>query len=135
MRVMHHLYDGIGLPEWLIAFSLRSIRGVEVRQVHSDGHEGFGQGGVGAVAVVGRLGPAFSGEGSNLVVLGVWCQLSNGALVSCLFFEKWGCFPILPTCEKFDHCETGESDYCLRSFRKMPYRRATDTEPMDRILL
>ena len=29
----------------------------------------------------------------------------------------------------------GESDYCPRSFRKMPQRRATDTEPMDRILL
>ena len=26
-------------------------------------------------------------------------------------------------------------DYCSRSFRKMPHRRATDTEPMDRILL
>ena len=31
--------------------------------------------------------------------------------------------------------ETGEGDYCPRSFRKMPHRRATDTEPMDRILL
>ena len=31
--------------------------------------------------------------------------------------------------------ETGESDYCPRSFRKMPHRRPTDTEPMDRILL
>ena len=31
--------------------------------------------------------------------------------------------------------ETGESDYCPRSFRKMPHRRATYTEPMDRILL
>ena len=31
-----------------------------------------------------------------------------------------------------DHCETGESDYCPRSFRKMPHRRATDNEPMDR---
>ena len=29
----------------------------------------------------------------------------------------------------------GESDYCPRSFRKMPHRRATDTEPMDGILL
>ena len=28
-----------------------------------------------------------------------------------------------------------ESDYCPRSFRKMTHRRATDTEPMDRILL
>ena len=28
-----------------------------------------------------------------------------------------------------------ESDYCPRSFRKMPHRRATDTEQMDRILL
>ena len=34
-----------------------------------------------------------------------------------------------------DHCETGESNYCPRSFRKMPHRRETDTEPMDRILL
>ena len=32
-------------------------------------------------------------------------------------------------------CETRESCYCPRSFRKMPHRRATDTEPMDRILL
>ena len=32
---------------------------------------------------------------------------------------------------KLDHCETGESDYCRRSFRKMPHRRATDTEPMN----
>ena len=39
------------------------------------------------------------------------------------------------TGERRDHCETGESDYCPRSFRKMPHRRATDTEPMDRILL
>ena len=36
---------------------------------------------------------------------------------------------------RLDHCETGESDYCSRSFRKMPHGRATDTEPMDRILL
>ena len=28
-----------------------------------------------------------------------------------------------------------ESKNCPRSLRKMPYRRATDTEPMDRILL
>ena len=28
-----------------------------------------------------------------------------------------------------------ESDYRLRPFRKIFYRRATDTEPMDRILL
>ena len=28
-----------------------------------------------------------------------------------------------------DHCETGESNYCPRSFRKMPHRRAADTEP------
>ena len=34
-----------------------------------------------------------------------------------------------------DHCETGESDYYPRSFRKVPHRRATDTEPMDRTLL
>ena len=32
-------------------------------------------------------------------------------------------------------CETGESDYCPRSFRKMPHRRATDTEPMDGMML
>ena len=37
--------------------------------------------------------------------------------------------------ESLDHCETGESNYCPRSFRKMPHRRATDTEPTDRILL
>ena len=36
---------------------------------------------------------------------------------------------------RLDHCETGESDYCSRSFRKMPHGRATDTEQMDRILL
>ena len=41
----------------------------------------------------------------------------------------------IPTGERLDHCETGESDYCPRSLRKMPHRRATDTEPMDRILL
>ena len=35
---------------------------------------------------------------------------------------------------KDDHCETGESDYCPGSFRKMPHRRTTDTEPMDRML-
>ena len=28
-----------------------------------------------------------------------------------------------------------ENDYCPRSFRKMPHRRTTNTEPMDRILL
>ena len=28
-----------------------------------------------------------------------------------------------------------ESDYCPISFREMPHRRATDTEPMDRLLL
>ena len=39
------------------------------------------------------------------------------------------------TSERLDYCETGESDYCPRSFRKMPHRRATDTELMDRILL
>ena len=36
---------------------------------------------------------------------------------------------------KDDHCETGESDFCPRSLRKMPHRRATDTELMDGILL
>ena len=41
----------------------------------------------------------------------------------------------IPTGERLDHCETGESDYCPRSFGRMPYRRATDTEPMDGILL
>ena len=41
----------------------------------------------------------------------------------------------VPTHERLDHCETSESCYCPRSFRKMPHRRATDTEPMDRILL
>ena len=41
----------------------------------------------------------------------------------------------IPTPERLDHCETGESDYCPRSFRKMPHRRTTNTELMDRILL
>ena len=41
----------------------------------------------------------------------------------------------IPTGERLDHCETGESHYYPRLFRKMPHRRATDTEPMDRILL
>ena len=41
----------------------------------------------------------------------------------------------IPSRERLDHCETGESDYFPRSLRKMPHRRATDTEPMDRILL
>ena len=41
----------------------------------------------------------------------------------------------IPTGKRLDHCETGESDYCPRSFRKMSHRRATDTEPMNRILL
>ena len=36
---------------------------------------------------------------------------------------------------KHDHSETRESYYCPRSFGKMPRRRTTDTEPMDRILL
>ena len=35
----------------------------------------------------------------------------------------------------FTTVKQGESDYCPRSFRKMLHRRATDTEPMDRILL
>ena len=39
------------------------------------------------------------------------------------------------TSERLDYCETGESDYCPRSFRKMPHRRATDTELKARILL
>ena len=56
-----------------MAASLRSIRGVEVRQVHGDGHEGVGQGGVGAVAEVGRLGPPLSWETANHVVVGVAC--------------------------------------------------------------
>ena len=37
--------------------------------------------------------------------------------------------------KKLDYCETGESDYRLRPFKKISHRRATDTEPMDRILL
>ena len=37
--------------------------------------------------------------------------------------------------EILDHSETGESNYFPISFRNMPHRRATDTEPMDRILL
>ena len=41
----------------------------------------------------------------------------------------------IPTDERLDRCETGESDYCPKSFRKMPHGRATDTEPMERILL
>ena len=36
---------------------------------------------------------------------------------------------------KDDHCETRESYYCPRSFRKMSHRRATVAEPIDRILL
>ena len=36
--------------------------------------------------------------------------------------------------ERFDHCETRESYYCSRSFKKM-FHRTKDTEPMDRILL
>ena len=55
----------------------------------------------------------------------------------------WITAEILDLCDKrrelrkkrLDHSETGESDYCPRSLRKMPHRRATDTEPMDRILL
>ena len=41
----------------------------------------------------------------------------------------------MPTREILDHCETRESYYCPRSFRKMPNRKTTDAEPMDRILL
>ena len=41
----------------------------------------------------------------------------------------------IPTGEGLDHCETGKSAYCPSSFWKMPHRRATDTEPIDRILL
>ena len=41
----------------------------------------------------------------------------------------------IPTGETLDLCETGESNYCPRPFRKMPHKRATDTEPMDRLLL
>ena len=36
---------------------------------------------------------------------------------------------------RLDHRETRESYYCPRSFRKMPHRKMTDTELMDRILL
>ena len=39
------------------------------------------------------------------------------------------------TRERLDRCETEESYYYPRSFRKMPHGRTTDTEPMDRILL
>ena len=28
----------------------------------------------------------------------------------------------IPNGDSLDHCETGESDYCPRSFRKMPHR-------------
>ena len=41
----------------------------------------------------------------------------------------------MTTGERLDHCKTRESFYCSRLFRKMPNRRTTDTEPMDRILL
>ena len=41
----------------------------------------------------------------------------------------------IPAGERLDHCETGESDYCPRSFRKMSHRRVTNIEPMDRMLL
>ena len=59
----------------LTASSLRSVGRVEVRQVHGDGHEGVGQGGVWAVAVVGRLGPPLSRETANHVVVDGACQL------------------------------------------------------------
>ena len=36
-----------------------------------------------------------------------------------------------PTGERLDQCGSRESDYCPRSFRKMPHGRATDTEAMD----
>ena len=39
------------------------------------------------------------------------------------------------TGERLDHSETGESDYCPRSFRKMSHRRTTDTESMNIILI
>ena len=32
-------------------------------------------------------------------------------------------------------CETRESYYCPRLFKEMPHKRATDTGPIDRILL
>ena len=32
----------------------------------------------------------------------------------------------IPTGERLDHCETGESNYCPRSFRKMPHKRVTE---------
>ena len=41
----------------------------------------------------------------------------------------------IPTRERHYHCETRESYYHPRSFRKKPHRRIRDTEPMDRILL
>ena len=37
--------------------------------------------------------------------------------------------------ERLYHCETRESFYHPRSFKKMPHRRTRDAEPMDRILL
>ena len=40
----------------------------------------------------------------------------------------------VPPGERLDHCETGESCYCPRSFNKMLHRRMRDTEPMDRTL-
>ena len=36
----------------------------------------------------------------------------------------------MPTRERLDHCETRESHYCPKSFRKTPHRRMTDTEPI-----
>ena len=41
----------------------------------------------------------------------------------------------MPTHERLDQCETGESYYYPRLFREMPYRTMRDTEPTDRILL
>ena len=41
----------------------------------------------------------------------------------------------IPTGERLDHCEKGKIDHCPRSLRKMSHGRATDTEPMGRILL
>ena len=41
----------------------------------------------------------------------------------------------IPSRERLDHCETGNSYYCPRPFRKKPYRRTRDDEPMDRQLL
>ena len=80
--------------------------------------------------------PGFKGRTFKLCVLTRWDLISASAAPHCGGFsgeeEK---YEGIPTGERLDYCETGESNYCPRSFKKMPHRRATDTEPMDRILL